>query len=337
MGHRSSWHRAVVDPARGAHRAVGASCEARRSEYQRIGQDVPRRPRRARLLRRVHAWHAVHAVRPLGTKGGCRGCKVLTTSSKETHLKDNLWGEIRMALADLARQGIEMPGELAPADTLLIDSWGNHFIRGQVATKEEGFQGYHAAHKLIVGDEATSVTQGRCTRHHVADGDGRHTPAADLQPDDERHVRSEHEPQREVSKSSASRRSTRRTSLASTSPRARTLRRPSSSKTSSPKAWGRARTSGRLVSRRKFWDQGEDVLIPPGWVHGKRRSVIRSCSAPSAWASTSRRTAPPSRPSACAEATTSSTSRRSQGRACRPLHQRRPRVERDVAGAPHGA
>lgn len=95
---------------------------------------------------------------PDGTKGGCRGCKVLTTSSKELHLKDNLWGEIRMALSDLASKGIEIPGILAPADTFLYESWGNHFIRGQVATKEEGFQGYHAAHKLIIGDEATSVS-----------------------------------------------------------------------------------------------------------------------------------------------------------------------------------
>jgi phage terminase large subunit len=96
---------------------------------------------------------------PDGTKGGCRGCKVLTTSSKESHLKDNLWGEIRLALSQLARNGIELPGELAPADTYLLDSWGNHFIRGQVATKEESFQGYHAAHKLIIGDEATSVSE----------------------------------------------------------------------------------------------------------------------------------------------------------------------------------
>ena len=62
-----------------------------------------------------------------------------------------------MALAELARRGIRIRGELAPADTMLVESWGNHFIRGQVATKEEGFQGYHAAHKLIIGDEATSV------------------------------------------------------------------------------------------------------------------------------------------------------------------------------------
>jgi phage terminase large subunit len=96
---------------------------------------------------------------PNGTKGGCRGCKVLTTSSKEAHLKDNLWGEIRLALSQLARNGIELPGDLAPADTYLLDSWGDHFIRGQVATKEESFQGYHAAHKLIIGDEATSVSE----------------------------------------------------------------------------------------------------------------------------------------------------------------------------------
>jgi hypothetical protein len=96
---------------------------------------------------------------PDGTKEGCRGCKVLTTSSKETHLKDNLWGEIRMALAHLERRGVHIKGTLAPADTFLVDSLGNHFLRGQVATKEEAMQGYHAAHKLIIGDEATSVSR----------------------------------------------------------------------------------------------------------------------------------------------------------------------------------
>ena len=95
---------------------------------------------------------------PTGTKGGCRGSKVLTTSSKDTHLKDNLWGEIRMGVAELANNGIELPGYLPPSDTFLDDNVGNHFIRGQVATKEEGFQGYHAAHKLVIGDEATAVS-----------------------------------------------------------------------------------------------------------------------------------------------------------------------------------
>ena len=78
---------------------------------------------------------------PTGTKGGCRGSKILTTSSKETHLKDNLWGEIRMALAQIANRGIVIPGYLPPADTFLDGVPGQHFIRGQVATKEEGFQG----------------------------------------------------------------------------------------------------------------------------------------------------------------------------------------------------
>lgn len=96
---------------------------------------------------------------PDGTRGGCRGSKVLTTSSKETHLKDNLWGEIRMTIANLAQNGILLPGTLPPAEPFLLDSPGNHFLRGHVATKEEGFQGYHAAHKLIIGDEATSVSE----------------------------------------------------------------------------------------------------------------------------------------------------------------------------------
>lgn len=95
---------------------------------------------------------------PTGTKGGCRGCKVLTTSSKEPHLKAALWGEIRLAISQLAKRGIELPGELAPAEPQLVDGWGDHWLLGQVATREEGFQGYHAAHKLIIGDEATSIS-----------------------------------------------------------------------------------------------------------------------------------------------------------------------------------
>lgn len=90
--------------------------------------------------------------------GPCRGAKVLTTSSKETHLKDNLWGEIRLAVSQLAQRGIEIQGNLPPAEPFLHDG-PDHFLRGQVATKEESMQGYHAAHKLIVGDEATSVNQ----------------------------------------------------------------------------------------------------------------------------------------------------------------------------------
>src|SRR5574341_527084 len=34
---------------------------------------------------------------PTGKHGGCRGSKIITTSSKQDHLKLNLWGEIRSA------------------------------------------------------------------------------------------------------------------------------------------------------------------------------------------------------------------------------------------------
>lgn len=88
--------------------------------------------------------------------GPCRGAKIITTSSKAEHLKDNLWGEIRMAWPEInARVGID--GRLPPADTFITHK-PNHFIIGQTADNAEGFQGYHAAHKLIIGDEATSVT-----------------------------------------------------------------------------------------------------------------------------------------------------------------------------------
>lgn len=93
-----------------------------------------------------------------GSKTGCRGSKVLVTSSKETHLKDNLFGEIRSAFLTLRERGIEIPGNLPPSDTWIEDG-PNHLLRGQVATKEESMQGYHAAHKLIIGDEATSVSE----------------------------------------------------------------------------------------------------------------------------------------------------------------------------------
>lgn len=90
-------------------------------------------------------------------KGPCRGAKIITTSSKYEHLKDNLWGEIRTAWGDVkGRVGID--GQLPPKD-LFVSHAPNHFIIGQTADNAEGFQGYHAAHKLIIGDEATSVTE----------------------------------------------------------------------------------------------------------------------------------------------------------------------------------
>ncbi len=91
--------------------------------------------------------------------GPCGGSKVVTTSSKFEHLKDNLWGEIRQVVPKVEeRLGIRI-GRLLPGDLRLEDGPA-HFIMGQAADKEEGFQGYHAAHKLIVGDEATAISEG---------------------------------------------------------------------------------------------------------------------------------------------------------------------------------
>lgn len=88
-------------------------------------------------------------------KGPCGGAKVITTSSKFDHLSDNLWGEIRMAYpAIVDRWGFD--GRLMPGD-LRLDGGPNWFIIGQSAERAEGFQGYHAAHKLIIGDEATAI------------------------------------------------------------------------------------------------------------------------------------------------------------------------------------
>ncbi len=94
---------------------------------------------------------------PTGTRGGCRGSKVITTSSKESHLKDNLWGEIRAALPKLKERNVIIPGKIWEADMRLENIPGAHFIIGQSASSAEGMQGYHQAHKLIIGDEATSV------------------------------------------------------------------------------------------------------------------------------------------------------------------------------------
>jgi len=88
-------------------------------------------------------------------QGPCRGAKVITTSSKEGHLKDNMWGEIRMAYPQIMRRvGIE--GRLYDGD-LRLEYSPNHFVIGQSSASAEGMQGYHQAHKLIIGDEATSV------------------------------------------------------------------------------------------------------------------------------------------------------------------------------------
>lgn len=90
-------------------------------------------------------------------KGPCRGSKIITTSSKWEHLHDNLWGELRMAYPNMVDR-VGFNGRLLPGD-LRLDDGPDHFIMGQSADKAEGFQGYHAAHKLIIGDEATALSE----------------------------------------------------------------------------------------------------------------------------------------------------------------------------------
>lgn len=97
------------------------------------------------------------ACDPTGTKGGCRGSKILTTSSKAEHLRDALWAEMRMAHQQLADNGIILPGVMAKGQNLRLEENGSHFIVGYSPNHAEGFQGFHAPHKLILGDEATSL------------------------------------------------------------------------------------------------------------------------------------------------------------------------------------
>jgi hypothetical protein len=94
---------------------------------------------------------------PTGTKGGCRGSKILTTSSKFEHLRDALWAEMRSAYMQLRDSGLVIPGFMGAGQNLRLEDNPNHFIVGHSANKAEGFQGFHAAHKLILGDEATSL------------------------------------------------------------------------------------------------------------------------------------------------------------------------------------
>lgn len=202
---------------------------------------------------------------PTGTKGGCRGSKVLTTSSKETHLKDNLWGEIRMAIAMMANNGIELPGYLPPADTFLEHNPGNHFIRGQVATHEEGFQGYHAAHKLIIGDEATSVGEGvaRGITSLLATADTRLLLIFNPTTDDTYAARMTRSPNVKTIKITAF-----------NTPNFTTEHVPEGSNLTTPSfledliAQGMGPGSYEWETRvlANFWDKGDDTLIPEGWV-----------------------------------------------------------------------
>lgn len=105
--------------------------------------------------------------------GPCGGSKIITTSSKDKHLTQNLWGEIRLAWPKIdSRVGLD--GHLMPSANGVVDT-PDHFITGLVTTTEEGFQGYHAAHILIIGDEATSVDEAtsRGITGLLASGDAR--------------------------------------------------------------------------------------------------------------------------------------------------------------------
>jgi phage terminase large subunit len=88
--------------------------------------------------------------------GPCGGSKVITISSKWDHLKDNLWGGIRTAYPEMVNR-VGFDGRLLPGD-LRLEGGPNWWIIGQSVEKPEGLQGHHAAHKLIIGDEATSIS-----------------------------------------------------------------------------------------------------------------------------------------------------------------------------------
>ena len=91
--------------------------------------------------------------------GPCGGSKILTTSSTHEHLRDALWSEMRIAYYDLQAKGLftEKDGKMGIGDNLRLESGPDHFIIGKSPKKAEGFQGFHAPHKLILGDEATSL------------------------------------------------------------------------------------------------------------------------------------------------------------------------------------
>lgn len=212
---------------------------------------------------------------PDGTKGGCRGSKVLTTSSKETHLKDNLWGEIRLAISMLASNGVEIPGYLPPSDTFLEHNPGNHFIRGQVATKEEGFQGYHAAHKLIIGDEATSVSTdvARGITSLLATADTRLLLIFNPTTDDTYAAQMTRSPNVKTIRITAF-----------DTPHFTGEHIPEGSNLVTKsfledlKDQGMGPGSYEWTTRvlAQFWDKGDDVLIPPVWVHrAKQAEALR--------------------------------------------------------------
>lgn len=89
-------------------------------------------------------------------RGPCGGSKVITTSSKFDHLRDNLWGEIRRSRLGI-HELVGLPGQVFEGDNLRIVGGPSWFIVGHNPKAAEGMQGYHAPHKLIIGDEATAL------------------------------------------------------------------------------------------------------------------------------------------------------------------------------------
>jgi hypothetical protein len=91
--------------------------------------------------------------------GPCGGAKVITLASKFEHLRDVLWGEIRLAYVQLQERGIALPGRMGVGQTLRLDDGPDHWILGQSPSMAESLQGVHGAHILVVGDEATALPE----------------------------------------------------------------------------------------------------------------------------------------------------------------------------------
>src|SRR5262249_14204019 len=77
---------------------------------------------------------------------------VLTTAPTERDVIDLLWAEVRL-LAQKA--GLALPG-LAPSAPLMMDS-PEHYAKGYVSRKGQGFQGRHRPRMLFIFDEANDV------------------------------------------------------------------------------------------------------------------------------------------------------------------------------------
>lgn len=107
--------------------------------------------------------------------GPCGGAKVITLASKFEHLRDVLWGEIRLAYGLRKDKGWEPPGVMAQGQNLRLQDGPTHWMVGQSPSQAEGLQGVHGSHILVIGDEATAldenVTKGLIST--LATGDAR--------------------------------------------------------------------------------------------------------------------------------------------------------------------